>query len=107
MLRKATHNSATGEKGTRWSWFVCVFSRTQDKKLTEQWKAGGRYFDLRLKWSKKRKHWVFGHGLWHTKDRCITLLLTGNTGKPTYLFRGFGTGYILDTTILTSKVFYL
>ena len=81
MLRIATHNSASGERGTFWSWFVCLFSRTQDKTLVEQWQAGCRYFDLRFKWT--RKGWKCGHGLWRTQRYAEELLLDLNRAAST------------------------
>ena len=73
MLRIATHNSGTGEKGTFWSWFVCLFSRTQDKTITEQHEAGCRYFDFRIKFTKDGS-FKFGHGLWKSKKDIYEIL---------------------------------
>lgn len=64
MKRIATHNSATGEKGTFWSFFVKIFSKTQTKTISEQFLYGCRYFDFRIKLSDK---WKFAHGLWRSK----------------------------------------
>lgn len=78
MKRIATHNSATGEKGSFWSWFVCLVSRTQDKTLKEQWEAGCRYFDLRFKCNRKGI-WYFRHGLWRSKYPVERALIELNT----------------------------
>lgn len=61
-----THDSATGEpsKGLL-SWLIRPFSRTQNKTIVEQYKAGCRLFDLRVKY--KNNKWVLAHGLWEAK----------------------------------------
>ena len=92
MLKIATHNSATGEKGTFWSFLVAIFSKTQSKTLEQQFKAGCRYFDLRLKYNKKRCTWVFRHGLWEAEDPAwVTLvglnkLASSDRKNPTYAY---------------------
>jgi hypothetical protein len=46
----ATHNSATGEKPANiLSWFLIPFCRTQSKTIKEQYEAGCRLFDLRVR----------------------------------------------------------
>ena len=77
MKRIATHNSGTGEKGTFWSWFVCLFSRTQDKTITEQFEVGCRYFDFRIKFKGDRIY--FAHGLWRSKKEIWGVLHDLNT----------------------------
>ena len=72
MERIATHNSATGEKGTFWSSFVAAFSKTQYKTVKEQFKAGCRYFDFRFK--KTKKGWKMAHGLWRTKKQAEDII---------------------------------
>lgn len=92
MLKIATHNSATGEKSTFWSKLVAIFSKTQSKTLEQQWKAGCRYFDLRVRYNKKRSTWVLAHGLWEAKDTAWELLVGLNTlavtdrKNPTYAY---------------------
>lgn len=73
MLRIATHNSATGEKGTFLSHLVAIFSRTQHKTIKEQFEAGCRYFDLRFRKSK-RKGWKLAHGFWRTKRQAEDII---------------------------------
>lgn len=91
MNKIATHNSATGERGTFWSWFVMPFSKTQSKTLHEQWRAGCRYFDLRIRETEK-DGWCFAHGLWKSKvnvyDTLVHLQELSRTDKanPTYAF---------------------
>lgn len=61
-----THDSVTGEQGTGFlSWLVTPFARTQRKTLKEQYEAGTRYFDIRIK--KYKGKWHGGHGLWTSK----------------------------------------
>lgn len=56
----ATHNSATGERAKWYSRFLAPFAKTQSKTIAEQYDAGCRLFDLRIKlW---RDRWVFAHG---------------------------------------------
>ncbi len=49
-MKLATHNSGTGEKGSNfWSKFSW-FCRCQTKTIVEQYEAGVRLFDLRVRW---------------------------------------------------------
>lgn len=59
-----THNSMTYLK-PRYS-ILSPFAflwRTQTKNINEQYRAGARYFDIRVRWDKKHKTWRFCHGL--------------------------------------------
>ena len=72
MLKIGTHDSVTGEKGgTFLSWLVTPFSKTQSKTLKEQYDAGCRLFDLRVK--LHRGVWKCAHGLWVTKRNAIDI----------------------------------
>lgn len=72
-MKIATHNSATGEQGRGFiSWLVTPFSKCQSKTLIEQYDAGCRYFDLRVR--VKLGEWVFAHGLWESKKSAFKLL---------------------------------
>ena len=65
-MKIATHDSATGEKG--WgllSWLMTPFAKTQSKTIAEQYEAGCRSFDIRVK--KTKRGWVCAHGLWQSK----------------------------------------
>ena len=62
MLKIATHDSATGEKGNAWSWLIALFAKTQSKTIKEQYEAGCRVFDIRIK--KVLGKWKCAHGLW-------------------------------------------
>lgn len=76
MLKIATHNSVTGEKGsTMWDVLLTPFARCQSKTLEEQYSVGVRYFDIRYKWSEKRGCYVCGHGLW-TSSKTLREVLT-------------------------------
>lgn len=59
----STHNSATGNKGYGiLSKLLTPFAKCQSKTLTEQYKAGCRYFDIRV--VKDKRGFVTAHGLW-------------------------------------------
>lgn len=66
MLKIATHDSATGEKGKGFlSWLVTPFAKTQSKYIQQQYDAGCRNFDLRIK--KVKDVWHCAHGPWRSK----------------------------------------
>lgn len=66
MKKIGTHNSATGESGHGiLSWLGTPFARCQSKTIAEQYKAGCRYFDIRIKETKRG--WVCAHGIWQSK----------------------------------------
>ena len=56
------HNAATGEAGSFFSIFLTPFARCQNKTLVEQYKAGVRMFDIRLK--RHRNTLYCAHGVW-------------------------------------------
>lgn len=61
MLKIATHNSATGEKPANiLSWLLIPFARTQSKTIKEQYDAGCRMFDLRVKMYNEKYHPAHG-----------------------------------------------
>lgn len=63
MKKIATHDSATGEKGKGFlSWIGTPFARTQSKTIREQYDAGCRMFDIRVK--LVNGEWRCAHGLW-------------------------------------------
>lgn len=60
-----THNSATSLPSGGWgSVLVAPFSRCQRLSLEEQYAAGCRDYDFRVRLLRGR--WVFAHGLWHS-----------------------------------------
>ena len=66
-LKIATHDSATGEASHGLiSLLVIPFARTQNKTIVEQYNAGCRSFDIRVRYSKKRYMWICAHGLWES-----------------------------------------
>lgn len=70
MLKIATHNSATGEKGKGLlSWLVTPFARCQSKTIREQLEAGVTYFDLRVRFGRNGNLYL-AHGLWLCKTSC-------------------------------------
>lgn len=73
MNIKATHNSSTGEASKEFlSYIVIPFSKCQSKTLVEQYKAGCRIFDIRVKF--KYNTFVFAHGLWESKVNVYSIL---------------------------------
>lgn len=53
-MKIATHNSATRKKGKGLlSWFATPFARCQSKSIKEQYDAGCRWFDIRVKQDTK------------------------------------------------------
>lgn len=67
MNKIGTHNSATGEKGRGWlSWLVTPFAKCQSKTIREQYNAGCRMFDIRVRWVDGC--FRCAHGLW-TSER--------------------------------------
>ena len=66
-LKIATHDSATGEASYGLiSLLVIPFACTQNKTIVEQYNAGCRSFDIRVRYSKKRRMWICAHGLWES-----------------------------------------
>lgn len=73
MVKIGTHNSATGEKGKGWlSWLVTPFAKCQSKSIREQYEAGCRMFDIRVKWVEGRLHCA--HGLWTSERLAYSIL---------------------------------
>lgn len=72
MNKIGTHNSVTGERGSLWSWFLTPFARCQSKTLVEQYKAGCRLFDLRIK--RHRGRYYGAHGMWRTREEITDVL---------------------------------
>lgn len=71
-MKIATHNSCTGERGYSWTKLFTLFSRCQNKTIEEQYKAGVRYFDVRVKLTDRG--WVGAHGLWQSKKTIDSIL---------------------------------
>lgn len=82
MLKIATHDSATGEASKGFiSFLVIPFARTQNKTITEQYNAGCRSFDIRVRYSKKRHTWICAHGLWESKRTAEDIIKEINSFK--------------------------
>lgn len=72
-MKIGTHNSATGEHGRGWlSWLVTPFAKCQSKTIREQYEAGCRMFDIRVKWVECRL--VCAHGLWRSRRMAYSIL---------------------------------
>ena len=73
MVKIATHDSATGEKGKGLLSIIGTpFARTQSKTIKEQYEAGCRMFDIRVKLIKGE--WRCAHGLWQSKRSAYNIL---------------------------------
>lgn len=73
MVKIATHDSATGERGEGFlSWLVTPFAKTQSKSIKEQYEAGCRMFDIRIK--LVGDEWKCAHGCWHTERTAYSIL---------------------------------
>lgn len=69
----ATHDSVTGEKGKGvLSYLVTLFSKTQSKTLKEQYDAGCRMFDIRVRYKKGK--FICAHGLWECDKTAAEVL---------------------------------
>ena len=79
MLKIATHDSATGEKGMWYCIPLIPFAKTQSKTLQEQYNAGCRLFDIRVK--LHRGQWKCAHGIWITKRTAYDIFEQLNTFK--------------------------
>lgn len=73
MNKIATHDSATGEEGSNFlSWIMTPFAKTQSKTIKEQYQAGCRMFDIRIKLVDNE--WKCAHGLWVSKKAASDIL---------------------------------
>lgn len=78
MNKIGTHNSATGEKGKGWlSWLVTPFAKCQSKTIREQYSAGCRMFDIRVRWVDG--YFRCAHGLWTSERFAYGILQELNT----------------------------
>lgn len=107
MIKIATHDSATGERGHGFlSWLATPFAKTQSKTIAEQYAAGCRSFDIRVRPARgRRKSYVCAHGLWESDrsaddilgmidrfpDRCQVCLTYEGTSENIEDFRQFAT----------------
>ena len=74
-LKIATHDSATGEKSYGFlSLLVLPFAKTQSKTIKQQYDAGCRSFDIRVRWDKRRHLYVCAQGLWKSKRSAASIL---------------------------------
>lgn len=84
MYKIGTHNSATGESGHGiLSWLGTPFARCQSKTIAEQYEAGCRYFDIRVKYTKRG--WICAHGIWESKRTLSHVLSQINTYGDCYV----------------------
>lgn len=73
MKKIGTHNSLTGEAGGGWlSRLLTPFARCQRKNLRQQYAAGCRYFDLRIR--PAAGVWRGAHGPWTSRRTFADLL---------------------------------
>lgn len=80
----ATHNSATGEEGRGMlSWLLTPFARCQGKTLREQYAAGTRYFDIRVR-RLDNGEWHCAHGPWESRRTAEDILSEINSFGPVF-----------------------
>lgn len=81
MIKIGTHNSATGEKGKGLlSLLATPFAKCQSKTIKEQYDAGCRMFDIRVKWVDG--YFRCAHGLWTSERYAYGILQElNNLGK--------------------------
>lgn len=80
MKKIATHDSATGEKGKGLLSIIGTpFARTQSKTIKEQYEAGCRMFDIRVKLIKDE--WRCAHGLWQSQRLAESIIAEINSFK--------------------------
>lgn len=73
MLKIACHDAASGEKPINLiSWLMIPFARTQSKTIKEQYEAGCRSFDIRIR--QYKGEWHCAHGLFVTKRTAFDIL---------------------------------
>lgn len=72
-MKIATHNSATGESPNNiLSTLISPFAKCQNKTIKEQYNAGCRMFDIRIK--HYNGFWRCAHGLWTSKRLAYDIL---------------------------------
>lgn len=75
-----SHNSCTYLPCKHWWMYLINWAaKCQSKTLSEQFHAGVRYFDVRVKWNEKNKEWVIAHGLIEYKGKVTRVLETLNS----------------------------
>lgn len=72
MLKIACHDAATGEKPLWYCYPLIPFARTQSKTIKEQYEAGCRKFDIRIKYHNGA--WRCAHGWMFTKRTAWSIL---------------------------------
>lgn len=80
MDKIATHDSATGEKSKGVVSIIGTpFAKTQSKTILEQYQAGCRMFDIRVKFV--RGEWRCAHGLWVSERLAESIIAEINSFK--------------------------
>lgn len=84
IYKMGAHNCATGEEGSFWSKVLTPFARCQSKTLVEQYNAGVRLFDVRVRVYNDELYCY--HGLWRSEKNVYDLLrpLLLACKEPTY-----------------------
>lgn len=73
MKKIATHDSVTGESSYGILSYIGIpVAKTQRKTIKEQYEAGCRYFDIRVRYSKRGL--ICAHGLWQCKRLAYDIL---------------------------------
>lgn len=77
MKKIATHDSVTGERPLWYCWPLLPFARTQSKTLKQQYEAGCRQFDIRLKFHAGE--WRGAHGWFFTERTALDIFAELNS----------------------------
>lgn len=96
-IKIATHDSVTGEEGWWLTKPLTIFARTQSKTIKEQYQAGCRYFDIRVR--KTKRGWICAHGLWEslkTVDQILQEISDYGGGYCNITYEGFNNSYFLE-----------
>ena len=72
MNKIGTHNAATGEPGNLLGILITPFACCQGKTLVQQYRAGVRLFDIRLKRHKDTLYCA--HGIWRSRHTAQDVL---------------------------------
>ena len=67
-------------------WPLKFMAQCQSKSIFDQYKAGCRFFDIRVVWNEKDSCWNFAHGLFKLKgDISIPFTYLSSVNTPVYV----------------------
>lgn len=81
-----THNTMTYLRPHKWyGWFMIPFARCQRKTIEQQWEAGARCFDLRIRFDKGGEPY-FAHGLYECTHKVSPSEVLDKISKLSFAF---------------------